>query len=106
MPYLYDDEDNVPMNDEAFDRIEQEVSTPVAFVEMKMEESLPFDDPTPDNGCWNCIEYDGDRCHKMWNNNEEDYYLPCRDDKGWDECCEDWEENKDISWEDCHDCFT
>lgn len=48
--------------------------------------------------CYYCMEYDGDRCHKEWNNNEEDYYIDWRDDKAPDDCCEDYEWNGE--WED------
>ena len=85
MSYLYEDEDNGPMNGNAFDRIDDKISTPAIY----MDESLPFDDPTPDDGCWNCALYTGDACSKEWNNGDESEYIPDRDDRGWDECCED-----------------
>lgn len=52
------------------------------------------------NGCWNCLEYDGDRCMKEWNNLDPCYYIKWRDDKKPDDCCDDWRENPDITWED------
>lgn len=48
--------------------------------------------------CYYCTEYDGDRCHKEWNNNDECYYIDWRDDKESDELCEDYEWNGE--WED------
>ena len=42
--------------------------------------------------CGNCFQYDGDRCMKEWNNLDECYYLPDRDDKEPEDVCEDWEE--------------
>ena len=31
MPYLYDDEDNVPMNEDAWDRIDQDGHNPTVY---------------------------------------------------------------------------
>lgn len=46
MPYIYNDEDNVPMNDEAFDRIDQNGHNPTVYgswAEMKaVEKEIPF----------------------------------------------------------------
>ena len=49
--------------------------------EMKYWENggIPFDDPKPDNGCWNCTHYDGNHC---FIHQDED-------------ACEDWEEYED-----------
>ena len=41
--------------------------------------------------CGNCIEYDGDRCTLYWNNLDESYYLPDRDDKDPYDCCDYWQ---------------
>ena len=41
--------------------------------------------------CGNCVEYDGDHCMLYWNNAEEDYYLPDRDDKDPYDCCDYWQ---------------
>ena len=41
--------------------------------------------------CGNCLEYDGDRCMLYWNNAEEEYYLPDRDDKDPYDCCDYWQ---------------
>ena len=107
--YIYNDEDNAPMNDEAFDRIDPSGHNPTvytSYAEMRAaekEEALPFTDPDHDNGCWNCINYDGDRCHAQWNNNDDDYYLPDRDDKEPDDCCEDWSLESTAIWEDYFD---
>ena len=49
------------------------------------------------NGCWNCTEFDGDRCHKEWNNNDDCYYIPWRDDKKPEDSCEDWEHDVTIT---------
>jgi hypothetical protein len=106
MAYLYDDEDNAPMNDEAFDRIDQNGHNPTvypSYAEMRaVEKPLPFTD-SPDNGCWNCIHYDGDRCHYAWNNNDECYYNPETDDKDPDDWCPGWEIDENAIWEDYHE---
>ena len=68
--------------------------------EMKAVESgLPFDDE-PENGCWNCSNYDGDACMKNWNNGDEDYYCPETDDHAPDYYCDDWELEPGSIWED------
>lgn len=59
------------------------------------EEPLPFTDP-PD-GCWNCWNYDGDRCTKNWNNMDESYYTPGEDDKKPDDWCESFNRNEEIN---------
>ena len=41
--------------------------------------------------CGNCTHYDGEHCMKEWNNLEDDYYIPERDDKESDDYCDDWE---------------
>ena len=50
--YLYDDEDNAPMNDEAFDRIDKDGHNPTvyqSYAEMKAEEKkIPFADEEDD----------------------------------------------------------
>lgn len=50
----------------------------------------------PDDCCYYCTEYDGDRCHKEWNNNDEIYYVPERDDKEETDCCADYEWNGEL----------
>lgn len=47
--------------------------------------------------CLYCTEYDGDRCHLRWNNNDECYYNPDLDDKESDDLCEHYEWNGE--WE-------
>ena len=42
--------------------------------------------------CDNCSWYDGDRCMVNWNNMDESYYIPDRDDKEPEDVCENWEE--------------
>lgn len=96
--YIYNDEDNVPMNEDIFDFHNPTVYGSLA--EMKVvDQEIPFTDK-PENGCWNCMQYDGDRCMKLWNNADPDYYNPNTDDKEPDDCCEDWEECPDSVYED------
>lgn len=52
----------------------------------------------PSPCCRYCAEYDGDRCHKEWNNNDESYYIPERDDQDPSNCCEQYEWSGE--WED------
>ena len=40
--------------------------------------------------CGNCLEYDGDRCMLYWNNADDCYYDPERDDKDQYDCCDYW----------------
>lgn len=93
--YIYNDEDNNPMNDDPW----AGPHNPTVYLsraEMQAEESLPFTDPEPENGCWNCWRFDGDRCNKDWNNADPDYYLPDRDDKEPDDICDYWEKDETI----------
>ena len=39
-------------------------------------------------------------CSREWNNNEPEYYVPDRDNREPDDCCDDWEEDKNAVWED------
>ena len=105
MPYLCEDEDNGPMNDSAFDRIDEKISTPAIYMETSVEEPLPFDDPTPDEGCWNCIYYTGDACSHDWKDGDESEYIP-DDDRGWGEWCNCWKENPDARWEELNESDT
>ena len=98
MPYIYNDEDNAPMIDDDFDFHNPTVYSSRA--EMKaIESGIPFNDK-PENGCWNCREYDGDRCMKYWNNLDPMYYRSERDDKKPDEICDDWIEEPGAVWDD------
>ena len=44
--------------------------------------------------CGNCLHYFDDVCTKDWNNMDESYYIPDRDDKEPDDTCDDWEYNE------------
>lgn len=41
--------------------------------------------------CWNCRYYNGNACTVEWNNAEEEYYNPDRDDRDLNDYCDDWE---------------
>ena len=109
--YIYNDEDNAPMNDDFFAHVtgieDMHGHNPTIYhtcSEMRAsEKGLPFTDPEPDNGCWNCKEYDGDRCHKDWNNNDECYYVPDRDDKEPEDWCEYHDKDESIKPEEYFD---
>lgn len=45
--------------------------------------------------CGTCTHYDGSRCTKDWNNLDEAYYIPERDDKKHSEWCDDYEWDED-----------
>ena len=101
--YIFDDEDNEPMY---YNLLDQDGHNPTVYnstAEMKAVESgIPFDDP-PSDGCWNCLEYDGSRCHFGWNNNDESYYNPDTDDKDPDDWCPGHDKDESIKWEDVFD---
>lgn len=101
--YIYNDEDNAPMND--FDRIDLDGHNPTVYhswAEMRAAERIPFDDATPDNGCWNCLNYDPSlgACTVNWNNGDDTYYNPDTDDRKPDDFCDTWDEDKGADWHD------
>lgn len=53
----------------------------------------------PEPRCEYCTEYDGNRCMKEWNNADDCYYVPERDDKEPDDCCDDYEWNGEDEYE-------
>ena len=97
--YVYDDEDNAPMNDENMPGIKMTWKRYSDIIkDMQQEDPLPFTDPPlPEKGCWNCNEYNGDACMKNWNNLDESYYNPDTDDKEPSDYCDDWSLNPDVS---------
>jgi hypothetical protein len=113
MNYIYNDEDNAPMNDEAlYDGASHEdpvlkYTTYSSIAEMKADErgeALPFTDP-PEDGCWNCLNFDWkhEACTMNWNNLDESYYNPDCDDRKLTDYCEDHETDPDAVWEDIFD---
>lgn len=92
MPFIYDDEDNVPMLDDPWDSYHNP-TTYLSRAEMKAAEALPFTDPSG-AGCWNCRHYNGEACMRAWKNGDPHYYNPERDDREEDDGCENWENEK------------
>ena len=105
--YSYDDEDNAPMNDDAMrDDPVLKYTTYSSVMEMKADEQgLPFTDPKPDDGCWNCMNFDWkhEACTLNWNNLDDSYYNPDCDDRELTDCCEDHETDPDAVWEEISD---
>lgn len=106
MGYLYDDEDNAPMTDDAWNGIHN----PTVYssrAEMMAAEALPFTDPPEEHpdGCWNCMDFDWNKeaCTLNWNNMDESYYNPAADDRNPLDHCDDWSLNEDAEWEDWFD---
>lgn len=98
MPYIYNDEDNNPMNDDAFDRDGHNPTVYQNAYEARMydKHSEPAQ-KKPDNGCWNCINFDWkhEACTIRWNNLDESYYNPDTDNRQLTDWCGDWEEDPD-----------
>ena len=101
MPYIYNDEDNVPMNEDQFDRIDRNGHNPTVytcFAEMRAAEKIPFNEPEkPDDGCWTCMHFDWkhEACTVNWNNLDESYYNPDCDDRELTDYCENHETDPD-----------
>jgi len=98
MPYLYDDEDNAPMNDDAMKEdpyLKYTTYSCKAEEEADLRGEIPFSEP-PENGCWNCFNFNGDYCTKYWNNNDESYKDPDRDSRDYRDWCSDWEHDESI----------
>ena len=55
----------------------------------------------PENGCWNCMNFDWRReaCTVNWNNMDESYYNPNTDDRNLTDYCENHETDPDADWE-------
>jgi len=104
MAYVYEDEDNVPMNDDVMPEdpwLKYTTYSCKEEYEADIRGEVPFTDP-PDNGCWNCLHYNGDFCTLLWNNLDEAYKVEWRDAKDPDDHCDEWELDKDAIWEDYH----
>lgn len=95
MPYIYNDEDNEPMNDFDFHNPTVYLSEHEARMHDKYGEPEPLG--KPDNGCWNCVNFDWkhEACTVNWNNMDESYYNPDADDRELTDHCDDWEEDPD-----------
>ena len=66
MPYIYNDEDNAPMNDDV----------------------IPFGDPP--ECCGTCRNFNGNFCTREWNNLDECYNVTWRDERIPEDWCEDY----------------
>ena len=100
MDYIYNDEDNAPMNDDDPFLGAHNPTVYQSRTEMKAWESgeVPFDDP-PEDGCWNCQHYDGEHCTREWNNMDPSCCVPERDNRNFDEYCEDHETDESVKAE-------
>ena len=100
--YIYNDEDNYPMIEDPFTGFHN----PTVYTdraEMKAwENGEPKPEQKPENGCWNCRNYDWTReaCTKNWNNLDDCYYNPDLDDHDPIYCCEDHDLDPDVKPED------
>lgn len=96
MPYIYNDEDNAPMNEETFDRDGHNPTVYLDAYEARMSEKHG-EPEKPDNGCWNCMNFDWkhEACTLNWNNLDESYYNQDADDRKLTDSCDDWEEDPD-----------
>ena len=101
MAYLYEDEDNSPMNEDAWQaaihrdaegRLHINKDAWDRAVGKKVEEPLPFTDPAEPEPhcCGNCDNFDGDYCTKWWNNMDDSYKDEDRDSRRPGETCDDW----------------
>ena len=45
--------------------------------------------------CENCLHYNGDYCTADWNNGEEDYKVPARDQRDPEDYCDRYESEED-----------
>ena len=105
MAYLYDDEDNTAMNEEAWDKDGHNPTVYTSYAEMRAaEKNIPFAEP-PGRGCWNCLLFDvtKEACGKNWKGADPGRYNPDTDDRQPDDYCDDWEEDKDADWSDWFD---
>ena len=99
--YIYNDEDNAPMNDEFIGFHNPTVYSSRA--EMLAVESGAYEEKEEhENGCWNCMDYCPNRyaCTLNWNNLDESYYNPDTDDHDPDYICENWNHDPDAVYED------
>ena len=100
---VYDDEDNAPMTDDAFDG-PHNPTVYTSYAEMRAaEKPLPFSDPPEhEDGCWNCLDFNGDYCTIFWKHLDESYKIEDRDAKEPDDWCPSWRKDPDAVWEDYH----
>ena len=107
MPYIYNDEDNAPMNEDAFDKGGHNPTVYLSAYEARMYDRHGEPEPkeNPADGCWNCMNFDWkhEACTVNWNNMDESYYNPDIDDRKLTDYCDYHEVDPDIDPADCFD---
>lgn len=95
--YIYNDEDNSPMNDFDQDGHNPTVYPDAYTARMYDRYGEPEPKEKPKDGCWNCIHFDWRReaCSAYWNNLDDSYYNPDCDDRELTDWCEDHETDPD-----------
>ena len=95
-PYVYDDEDNYPMMEDALGH------NPTVYPDRATMIAWEHGEPDlkaskPENGCWNCMNFDWNHeaCTVNWNNMDESYYNPDTDDRELTDYCENHELDPD-----------
>ena len=80
------------------ERTFESVGVLAAYYRNRKHPDLP---EQPEDGCWNCLNYDPGRgaCTLSWNNGDDKYYNPDLDDKDPDDWCNEHETDPDAEWE-------
>lgn len=67
--------------------------------EARMFDKYGYPEPKekPNDGCWNCMNFDWchEACTLNWNNMDESYYNPDTDNRELTDCCEEHETDPD-----------
>ena len=107
MPYIYNDEDNSPMIESEIDRLYSDenvhhVTGYFSLSEARAAERYEVPEGKPEDGCWNCMNFDWTReaCTIGWNNMDESYYNPNCDDHDPTDWCEYHDLDPDVKPED------
>lgn len=97
-PYVYDDEDNYPLDSNGHNP----TVYPDRYTMKAWENGEPEQQKKPDDGCWNCRNFDWKReaCTVNWNNLDESYYNPDLDDRDPFDFCENHDLDPDVKPED------
>ena len=98
--YVYTDEDNAPMND--FDFHNPTVYPDQYTARMYDGHGEPEPKCKPEDGCWNCLEYNPSKCACMlrWNNLDKSYFNPDLDGLEPTDKCDEHKTDPDAVWED------
>ena len=115
-PYVYDDEDNVPLNIEPHKPVitGMRVNSKGEWVTVEQYDSIsdavkawknrkdPDAPEEPANGCWNCRNFNWkhEACTLNWNNMDESYYNPDCDDRDLTDYCDDHDLDPDVDPDD------